>query len=158
MDRPPAYRGGTSEIFQRAELASCFSREIGIFYTHAHLRYIEAMACLGHADAMLAAFGQANPAAITGSVPHSLPRQANAYFSSSDAAVASRYEAAERYDDIKKGNIPVDGGWRIYSSGPGIYLGLVITRMLGLRTHYDQIVIDPVLPLSLDGLTATVPW
>ena len=158
MDRPPAYRGGVSEIFQRAELASCFSREIGIFYTHAHLRYIEAMARLGHADAMLAGFGQANPAAIIESVPHSLPRQANAYFSSSDAAVASRYEAAERYDDIKKGNIPVDGGWRIYSSGPGIYLGLVITRMLGLRSHYDHLLLDPVLPLSLDGLTATVPW
>ena len=158
MDRPPAYCGGVSEIFQRAELASCFSREIGIFYTHSHLRYIEAMARLGHADAMLAAFGQVNPAALTESVPHTLPRQANAYFSSSDAVVASRYEAAERYSDITAGNIAVDGGWRIYSSGPGIYLNLVITRMLGLRTHYDQIVIDPVLPLALDGLTATLPW
>ena len=158
MDRPPAYRGGVSEIFQRAELASCFSREIGIFYTHAHLRYIEAMARVGNADAMLAAFGQANPAAIIESVPHSLPRQANAYFSSSDAAVATRYEAAERYDDIKAGKIAVDGGWRIYSSGPGIFLGLVLTRMLGLRSHYDQLVIDPVLPLALDGLSATVPW
>ena len=158
MDRPPAYRGGISEIFQRAELAACFSREIGIFYTHAHLRYIEAMARLGQADAMLAAFGQANPVDIKKSVPNALPRQANAYFSSSDAAVASRYEAAERYDDIKAGKVAVDGGWRIYSSGPGIFLNLIVTRMLGLRTHYSQLVIDPVLPRSLDGLSATVPW
>jgi cellobiose phosphorylase len=158
MDRPPAYRGGVSEIFQRAELASCFSREIGIFYTHAHLRYIEAMARLGHADAMLAGFGQANPVDLKKSVPHALPRQANAYFSSSDAAVATRYEAAERYDEIKAGKVAVDGGWRIYSSGPGIFLNLVITRMLGLRTQYNQLILDPVLPRSLDGLTATVPW
>ena len=158
MDRPPAYCGGVSEIFQRAELASCFSREIGIFYTHAHLRYIEAMARLGHADAMFAGFGQANPVDIKKSVPNSLPRQANAYFSSSDAAVATRYEAAERYEDIKAGKVAVDGGWRIYSSGPGIFLNLVVTRMLGLRTHYSQLVLDPVLPLSLDGMTATVPW
>ena len=158
MDRPPTYRGGVSEIFQRAELASCFSREIGIFYTHAHLRYIEAMARLGHADAMLVGFGQANPVDILKSVPNALPRQANAYFSSSDAAVATRYEAAERYEDIKAGKIGVDGGWRIYSSGSGIFLNLVVTRMLGLRTHYNQLVLDPVLPRSLDGLTATVPW
>ena len=158
MNRPPAYRGGVCENFQRAELASCFSREIGIFYTHAHLRYVEAMARLGQADAMLTGLGQANPAALTYSVPHALPRQANAYFPSSDAAVATRYEAAAHYDDIKAGNIAVDGGWRIYSSGPGMYLNLVITRMLGMRTYYDHLIVDPVLPLALDGLTATLPW
>ena len=158
MDRPPGYCGGVSEIFQRAELAACFSREIGIMYTHAHLRYIEAMARLGHADAMLDAFGQANPVGLNASVPHALPRQANAYFSSSDAVVATRYEAAERYDEIKAGKIAVDGGWRIYSSGSGIFLNLVVTRMLGLHTYYQQLILDPVLPRALDGLTATVPW
>ena len=158
MNRPPVYKGGVSEIFQRAESSSCFSREIGIMYTHAHLRYIEAMAALGRADAMLAAFNQANPAGISASVPHALPRQANAYFSSSDAAVATRYEASERYGEIKTGKIPVEGGWRIYSSGPGIYLHLVLTRMVGLRRHYGTVVLDPVLPRSLDGLEVTMPW
>jgi len=52
----------------------------------------------------------------------------------------------------------VDGGWRIYSSGPGIYLGLVITRMLGIRTCYGHLIVDPVLPFSLDGLEAEIPW
>jgi len=158
MDRPPAYRGGVCEIFQRAELSSCFSREIGIFYTHAHLRYIEAMARLGHAELMLEGFGRVTPAALTSSVRHALPRQANAYFSSSDAAVASRYEAATRYSEITAGEIGVDGGWRIYSSGPGIFVNLVLTRMLGLRRHYQHVILDPVLPLSLDGLEAAMPW
>jgi 1,2-beta-oligoglucan phosphorylase len=158
MDRPAAYKGGVSEIFQRAESSSCFSREIGIMYVHAHLRYIEALACLGKAEEMLAALNMVNPAGLSASVPHALPRQANAYFSSSDAAVATRYEASARYDEITSGEIAVEGGWRIYSSGPGIYLSLMITRMLGLRTCYDHLVIDPVLPVSLDGLKAKVPW
>lgn len=158
MDRPPAYRGGICEIFQRAELSSCFSREIGIFYTHAHLRFIETMAHLGNADAMLTAFGMVNPADLKSSVSNALPRQANAYFSSSDADVASRYEAAERYDEIVSGKISVHGGWRIYSSGPGIFLSLVLTRMLGIRGHYGHIIIDPVLPRELNGLEATIPW
>jgi 1,2-beta-oligoglucan phosphorylase len=158
MDRPPIYRGGVSEIFQRAESSSCFSREIGIMYVHAHLRYIEAMACMGKADAMLEAFNKANPAGLSASVPHALPRQANAYFSSSDAAVATRYEATSRYDEIKSGKMPVEGGWRIYSSGPGIFLNLVLTRMAGIRRHYETVVLDPVLPRSLDGLEVRMPW
>ena len=158
MDRPPAYRGGICEIFQRAELSSCFSREIGIFYTHAHLRFIETMAHLGHAEAMLKAFGMVNPADLKSSVINALPRQANAYFSSSDADVASRYEAASRYDEIVSGKIGVHGGWRIYSSGPGIFLSLVLNRMLGIRRHYKHIVIDPVLPCELNGLEAVIPW
>lgn len=158
MDRPPAYRGGICEIFQRAELSSCFSREIGIFYTHAHLRFIETMAHLGKADAMLTAFGMVNPADLKSSVINALPRQANAYFSSSDADVTSRYEAAERYDEIVSGKIGVHGGWRIYSSGPGIFLNLVLTRMIGIRRHYGHVIIDPVLPKELDGLEAMIPW
>lgn len=158
MDRPATYKGGVSDIFQRAESSSCFSREIGIMYVHAHLRYIEALAFLGKADAMLAAFNQVNPVGLSASVPHALPRQSNAYFSSSDAAVATRYEASDRYDEITSGKIPVEGGWRIYSSGPGIYLYLALTRMAGLRRHYENVVLDPVLPRSLDGLEVQMPW
>jgi CRISPR-associated protein Csx3 len=116
------------------------------------------MAHLGHAHAMLDGLGRVTPAALTSSVPHALPRQANAYFSSSDAAVATRYEAAARYADITAGNIGDAGGWRIYSGGPGIYVHLLLSRMLGLRHHYQHLVLDPVLPLSLDGLTAQIPW
>jgi cellobiose phosphorylase len=30
--------------------------------------------------------------------------------------------------------------------------------MAGLRRHYDNVVLDPVLPLSLDGLEVQMPW
>ena len=45
------------------------------------------------------------------------------------------------------------GGWRVYSSGPGIYLNQLISNVLGLRTLYEDRVFDPVLPADADGLT-----
>ena len=158
MDRPPVYKGGVPEVFQRAESSPSFSREIGLMYTHAHLRYVETMASLGRADDMLEAMNQANPAGLCESVPHALPRQSNAYFSSSDAVVRTRYEASDRYGEIRAGKIPVEGGWRIYSSGPGIFLNLLVARMAGIRRHYDRVILDPVLPKSLDGLEVLMPW
>lgn len=158
MNQPPKYKGGENDMFQRAETSPCFSREIGIFYTHAHLRYIEAMARLGKADLMWEAIGKVNPAGIKSSVKNALPRQANAYFSSSDANVATRYEADENYDKIKSGEIEVEGGWRIYSSGPGIFLQVVMRYMVGLRRRFDMVEIDPVIPKSLDGLEVEFPF
>ena len=52
IDRPVAYRGGPETVFRRAESAAYFGREIGLMYVHAHLRYAEAMAVLGEADAL----------------------------------------------------------------------------------------------------------
>lgn len=47
------------------------------------------------------------------------------------------------------------GGWRLYSSGPGIYLNQLISGILGIRFTADSLIIDPVLPASLDGLRFT---
>ena len=47
MEKPIAYHGGLETIFRRAESASFFGREIGLMYTHSHLRYAEAMSDLG---------------------------------------------------------------------------------------------------------------
>ena len=47
MDKPIAYHGGPETIFRRAESAAFFGREIGLMYTHSHLRYAEAMSVLG---------------------------------------------------------------------------------------------------------------
>jgi cellobiose phosphorylase len=44
FDRPLPYRGGLQRHFQRAETSAYLGREIGLMYTHAHLRYAEAMA------------------------------------------------------------------------------------------------------------------
>jgi cellobiose phosphorylase len=44
----------------------------------------------------------------------------------------------------------------VYSSGPGIYIALVVSRLLGLRIELGHVVIDPVLARSLDGLQASL--
>jgi cellobiose phosphorylase len=110
----------------------------------------------GNADAFLKALRQANPVDYRQVVKSGDIRQANCYYSSSDVAFKSRYEADDRYDEIKTGEITLRGGWRIYSSGPGIYITLIVSRLLGLRVEFDQIIIDPVLPFSMDGLVANL--
>ena len=94
IDRPVDYRGGPEKIFRRAESAAFFGREIGLMYVHAHIRYGEAMAVLGEADALWEALQVANPIAVTDRVAQALPRQRNAYFSSSDAAFATAMQRA----------------------------------------------------------------
>jgi cellobiose phosphorylase len=156
FDRPPAYRGGPERFFQRAESSSFFGREIGLMYTHAHLRWAEALAHLGDADALFEALRRASPITLDTVVPAATRRQASCYYSSSDAAVADRYEAGARYDDVRAGRVPFDGGWRVYSSGAGIAVRLVHECFLGLRRGRAVLGVDPVVPKALDGLTATV--
>lgn len=50
--------------------------------------------------------------------------------------------------------MPLEGGWRVYSSGAGIALGLVQRCLLGLRPRIDACVIDPVIAPSLGTLQA----
>lgn len=151
MDKPPKYSGGCSHHFQRAETASNFGREIGLMYVHAHIRYAEALARVGRADDLLKALLQVVPISLDKSVGKTALRQSNAYFSSSDADFSSRKDAEESYAELMKGEVQVKGGWRIYSSGPGIYLNVLKAYFYGLRVHYDRIVIDPVLPESFHG-------
>lgn len=158
MNRPPKYNGGTQTIFQRAESSSYFGREIGIMYMHAHLRYAETQARLGNAEAFVRALRQANPIAYKEVVSIGDVRQANCYYSSSDVSFKNRYEADERYEELKAGKITLKGGWRIYSSGPGIYMGLVVWHLLGLRTEFGKTIIDPVIPKALDGLSASLVY
>jgi cellobiose phosphorylase len=152
FDAPLPYRGGPSRLFQRAETSSFFGREIGVMYMHAHLRYAQMLAHLGRAEAFFEAVTQAHPIALPERLPQASPRQANCYYSSSDAAFSDRYEAQGHYGRVGCGEVALDGGWRIYSSGPGIALGLVISHLLGLRLEHDSLVLDPVMPASMDGL------
>jgi cellobiose phosphorylase len=156
FDRPMAYHGGLQKYFQRAESASFFGREIGIMYTHAHLRYCEALARFGDADGFFHALCQANPIGIRELVPSAALRQANCYYSSSDAAFSDRYEAFADYDKVKRCEIGLEGGWRVYSSGAGIGVRLIMQCFLGLRQERAALVVDPVIPPSLDGLKARV--
>ena len=152
FDRPMVYQGGLQTNFQRAESASYFGREIGIMYMHAHLRYCEALARFGDADAFFRALGQLNPIAIRELVATAGPRQSNCYYSSSDAAFKDRYEAFEDYDRVKNGEVDLEGGWRVYSSGAGIGTRLIMQCFLGLRVEQSALVVDPVIPPGLDGL------
>lgn len=153
FDRPMRYHGGPQRLFQRAESATFFGREIGLMYTHAHLRYAQALAHVGDAEAFFRALCQANPIGIQSVVPSATARQSNCYYSSSDATFADRYEASERYPELLEGTIPLDGGWRVYSSGAGIALGLIVRRFLGLSVEADVLSLDPVLQPSLRSLT-----
>jgi cellobiose phosphorylase len=152
MDQPVAYHGGTERTFRRAESAAFFGREIGLMYTHAHLRYAEAMAVLGEADALWDALQVVNPVSVTERVTNATPRQRNSYFSSSDAAFCDRYEANAGWSRVRTATIPVEGGWRVYSSGPGMYISVLLRHALGARRVFGKRVKRPVLPHSLGSL------
>ena len=146
MSKPANYAGGVSEIFERAEQAANFGREIGLQYVHAHLRYIEAMTYIGEPDKAWEGLLTVNPILITDQVENANMRQSNAYFSSSDGEFINRYEAKQDYRLLKTGEKQVNGGWRVYSSGPGIYIGQVISNLFGLRIKTNNVVFDPILP------------
>ena len=152
FDRPMLYRGGTMTLFQRAESSSFFGREIGNLYTHAHLRYAEALWHVGDAEGFFAALSQAAPIDIQSVVASAARRQANCYYSSSDAAFRDRYQAQEQYGAALAGQVPLEGGWRVYSSGAGIATSLILRGLLGIRPGRAALVIDPVMPRALDGL------
>ena len=128
MDRPLPYRGGLERYFRRAESSPFFGREVGLMYVHSHLRYCEAAALLGDAGAFLDGLQAVNPIAVTDRLPHATLRQRNCYYTSSDAAFRDRYEAFAEWDRARDGKVEVDGGWRIYSSGPGLFVHLLVSR------------------------------
>ena len=154
MSEPGAYHGGCEKLFKRADTAANVGREIGLQYVHAHLRYAEALAKVGDAEGLWTALQVVNPVALAQVVGNAEPRQSNVYFSSSDADFNDRYVARERWGDLRTGKVGVRGGWRLYSSGPGMYLHKVRACLLGLRESFGKIVFDPVLPRSLSGLVA----
>ncbi|SFB72552.1 GH36-type glycosyl hydrolase domain-containing protein [Tropicimonas isoalkanivorans] len=138
MDKPVAYTGGVEKLFRRAESAAFFGREIGLMYVHAHLRYAEMLSELDDAAGFWDALAVINPILVTERLEHAALRQRNAYFSSSDAAFADRYQASAEWDRVKRGTIPVEAGWRIYSSGPGLYINMLMRHGLGARRSFGD--------------------
>ena len=156
MDRPLRYSGGPEKIFRRAESSTFFGREIGLMYVHEHIRYAESLARTGRAVEFMKALRQAIPVGYRDIVSNSDIRQSNCYYSSSDAIFETRYQADELYNEIIEGKITLRGGWRVYSSGPGIFAGIIMTHLLGIRREWGRLIIDPVMPASLDGLEASM--
>jgi 1,2-beta-oligoglucan phosphorylase len=157
MDRPTAYHGGPETIFRRAESAAFFGREIGLMYVHSHLRYGEAMSALGEFQALWEALLVVNPIAVTEKLAHASLRQRNAYFSSSDAAFQDRYQASAEWGRVKANAIAVDGGWRVYSSGPGLYTNMLIRHAFGLRRWFGKRIVRPGLRMLRKDLSLAWP-
>lgn len=158
FDRPVGYAGGPMSVFQRAEASTFWGREIGLMYVHAHLRWAEALARVGQGATLLRALAQATPRGAVDLVGPARPRQSTTYFSSSDGAFTDRYDAQDRYPELMAGEVPIEGGWRVYSSGPGLFLRLVVEALLGVRRRGERVELDPVVDPALGELRATVPF
>ena len=105
MDRPVAYHGGPeTDLPARGSRPRSSAARSASMYMHAHLRYGEAMATLGEADALWEALAVVNPIAVTERLANASLRQRNAYFSSSDAAFPDRYEASAEWERVKAGD------------------------------------------------------
>ncbi|OQA02250.1 MAG: hypothetical protein BWY69_01165 [Planctomycetes bacterium ADurb.Bin401] len=152
MNRSPKYHGGLQRFFKRAESCPFFGREIGLMYTHAHLRYAQALAHLGNSELFVKTLRQTVPINIQKLIPLANIRQSNCYYSSSDAGFMNRHEANRRYDDLLAGKIPLKGGWRIYSSGPGLFVAFIVSHLLGISKKFDEYIFDPVMTKDFDGL------
>lgn len=152
MDRPAPFHDGQTRFFRRGEQAANFGREVGLMYTHAHIRYTQALATLGR-ERLVTELLRISPVGQFERLSTSLPRQRNCYYSSSDAAFTDRYDAAANFDRLRDGTVGVKGGWRVYSSGPGIYLRQLVQGALGIVERAGTVVVDPVLALEDDGLT-----
>ncbi len=150
MEKPATYSGGPETLFRRAESSSFFGREIGLMYVHAHLRYCETLVLDEDADGLWQALALANPIAVTDRLAHASLRQRNTYFSSSDAAFHDRYSAAREWDEVKAGSIAVDGGWRIYSSGPGLYTKGLLQNVFGFQRKAGKRLAKPLISSSID--------
>ena len=144
MNKPARYNGGINTIFKRAEQASSVGREVGLLYVHAHLRFAEAMTVLNDSSALYR-LNQVQPIDTNEYVRTSNLRQRNSYFSSSEGAFKTRYEFQENFDKLKKGTVQTKSGWRIYSSGPGIYLNQLLRNVIGIKVNKSEVIFAPVL-------------
>ncbi|CAN5419544.1 hypothetical protein BH11ACT1_BH11ACT1_22570 [soil metagenome] len=152
MDRPAPFHDGITQFFRRGEQAANFGREVGLMYTHAHVRYTQALATLGR-PRLVTELLRISPVGQHDRLATSAPRQRNCYYSSSDAAFTDRYDAAAHFDRLRDGTVAVKGGWRVYSSGPGIYLRQFVQGALGIVERAGAVVFDPVLAREDDGTT-----
>lgn len=157
LERPITYEGGESVLFKRAEQSAYFGREISLQYMHAHIRYIEALCQLGKSEDLQEALSAVSPVDIQKVISYASVRQSNMYFSSSDADFKTRKEAQEEYEKLRNQEIKVKGGWRLYSSGPGIFINQLISNVLGFRFDKGSLIIDPVIPSQWEGQVYQIP-
>ncbi len=152
MDKPIKYSGTSPKLFLRAEQATNVGREIGLMYSHAHLRFVQACAKCGFANAVSWGLNVISPISIRRAVANAEVRQANCYFSSADANFNTREQFSKHFDKVKSGDVSSRGGWRIYSSGCGLYIARVIKDMLGITLTNKGIIFRPLISFLEVGL------
>lgn len=150
-DRPSQFRDGETTFFLRAEQAAFFGREVGLMYAHAHIRWAEALDAMGSAD-LGDELLRLSPIGMRERVPSASLRQRTCYTSSSDADFPSRYVAERDFDLLRTGQVRTVDGWRVYSSGPGIYIRQVLQSLLGMKETAHAVQFEPTLSPQDDGL------
>jgi cellobiose phosphorylase len=82
-----------------------------------------------------------------------------ATFRAADAAFADRYEAQQQYaPHLQTVTVALDGGWRVYSSGPGMaHRACWWAASWACAARHATLVVDPVMPPALHGMTAQLP-
>lgn len=158
MNNPVKYDGGVEHIFQRGESASTIGREISLQYVHAHIRYIESMTTIKKGSRAYEGLNVVNPFIIRDQVKNAAYRQSNSYFSSSEGDFDNRYVYEEGFKKLFTGDVAVRGGWRIYSSGPGIYLNQLISNYFGIKLLKEGILINTAIGAELDGLNINLNY
>jgi 1,2-beta-oligoglucan phosphorylase len=53
---------------------------------------------------------------------------------------------------VRAATVAVDGGWRMYSSGPGICTSLLVCQVFGRRRRFGAPLVAPCLPEGLEHL------
>lgn len=156
MNHPVQYSGGVEKIFQRGESATTIGREVSLQYVHAHIRYIEAMCKMDDGVRAYHALKVVNPILANKYLKHANLRQRNAYYSSSEGDVDNRYVYDAEFAKMKTGEILVKSGWRIYSSGPGIYLNQLLKNFMKMDVATDGSVSIDCICEELKGLTLEI--
>ena len=72
-------------------------------------------------------------------------------------AFPTAMQASAEWERVKTGEIAVDGGWRIYSSGPGLYANMLIRHALGRRRHFGERIAAPLLPSAVGKVSVRIP-
>jgi cyclic beta-1,2-glucan synthetase len=117
-------------------------RENGGQYTHASTWFVIALARMGRVDDAWRCFNMLNP------VTHA-----------ADEAAAERYRvepyvvAADIYSGADKGG---RGGWTWYTGSAGWLYRAAVEAILGIRRKGDEIIIDPALPSTWGGYSASL--
>jgi cyclic beta-1,2-glucan synthetase len=117
-------------------------RENGGQYTHAATWVVYALAELGQADEAYDCFKKLNP------INHSLDEKSAEIYRVEPYVVAA--------DVYSEGELKGRGGWSWYTGASGWLYRTAVEAILGFRKKGDRLLVNPSLPNTWDGYSATL--